>query len=464
MKVAIYCRVSTLEQANEGYSIGEQERKLKAFCDVNDWKKYEVFIDAGISGGTMNRPALNKMMDNISKFDLVLVYKLDRLTRSVKDLLDMLEVFEQNNVSFRSATEVYDTSNAMGRLFVTLVGAMAEWERATIRERMMMGRMAAFDSGNFVTNPPFYYDKVDNKLVPNEHVKVFKQLVRLVKKGYSTREIATKMNNSNIKVPTITNWNKTTVSRVLRNPVARGHTKFGDMIWKNTHEPTISEEEYQEIENMLHKRTIVSVQKHTSLFRGKLECPNCGRKLHLSAQTNRQFGKAYEVRRYNCSKCTRDPKVQNISFNESEVEKEFVKYMKNITLDKFEDKTKEQKEITIDIDKVMKRRARFQEAWADGMITDDEFRQRTQETDQLIEEYEKQQDIVDNQKSITAEQIKSIQNLFERAWEHELTTDEIKAAYVRETINQIHYEFIPRRKNKNGTVNTVKITDIDLKF
>lgn len=76
----------------------------------------------------------------------------------------------------------------------------------------------------------------------------------------------------------------------------------------------------------------------------------------------------------------------------------------------------------------------------------------------------KQQDVIDNQKTITAEQIKTIQNLFEKAWEHELATDEVKAAYVRETVNQIHYEFIPRRKNKNGTVNTVRITDIDLKF
>lgn len=464
MKVAIYCRVSTMEQVNEGYSIREQERKLKAFCDVNDWNKYEVFIDAGISGGSMDRPALNKMMDNISKFDLVLVYKLDRLTRSVRDLLDMLEVFEQNNVSFRSATEVYDTTNAMGRLFVTLVGAMAEWERATIRERMMMGRRAAFDAGNFVTNPPFYYDKVNNKLVPNEYVKVFNQLVALVKKGYSTREIATKMNNSKAKTPKITKWNKTTVSRALRNPVARGHTKFGDMFWKDTHEPIITEQEYKEVEDMLHKRTIVSTQKHIALFRGKLECPNCGRKLHLSAQTNRQNNKPYEVRRYNCSKCTRDPKVQNISFNEVEMEKEFVKYMNNLDLSNFEDTSNKEKEITIDIDKVMKRRARFQEAWADGMITDEEFKQRTKETDQLIQEYEQQQEMIDTDKAITADEIKVIKNLFKKSWQSDLMSNQLKSDYVREVVKQIHYEFIPKRKNKNGTVNTVRITDIDFKF
>ncbi len=84
------------------------------------------------------------MLNEIDNFDLVLVYKLDRLTRSVKDLLEILELFENKNVLFRSATEVYDTTSAMGRLFVTLVGAMAEWERTTIQERTAMGRRSYY--------------------------------------------------------------------------------------------------------------------------------------------------------------------------------------------------------------------------------------------------------------------------------------------------------------------------------
>lgn len=165
------CQVSTLEQKEHGYSIEEQERKLKSFCEINDWCISDVFIDAGFSGAKRERPELQRMMKDIKRFNLVLVYKLDRLTRNVRDLLDLLEIFEQNNVAFRSATEVYDTSTAMGRLFVTLVGAMAEWERETIRERVMMGKRAAIKQGMILTPPPFYYDRVDNTYIPNDYKK-----------------------------------------------------------------------------------------------------------------------------------------------------------------------------------------------------------------------------------------------------------------------------------------------------
>ena len=195
------CQVSTLEQKEHGYSIEEQERKLKSFCEINDWSVSDVFIDAGFSGAKRERPELQRMMNDIKRFDLILVYKLDRLTRNVRDLLDLLEIFEQNNVAFRSATEVYDTSTAMGRLFVTLVGAMAEWERETIRERVMMGKRAAIKQGMILTPPPFYYDRVDNTYIPNDYKKVVLWAYDEVLKGNSSKAIARKLNDSDIPPP-----------------------------------------------------------------------------------------------------------------------------------------------------------------------------------------------------------------------------------------------------------------------
>ncbi|WP_180529188.1 recombinase family protein, partial [Staphylococcus haemolyticus] len=164
------------------------------------------YIDAGYSGAKRDRPESQRLMNDINKIDLVLFYKLDRLTRNVRDLLDLLEIFEQNNVSFSSAKDVYDTTTAMGRLFVTLVGAMAEWERETIRERTQMGKLAALRKGIMLTTPPFYYDRVDNKFVPNKYKDVILWAYGEAMKGQSSNAIARKLNNSDIPPPNNTQW------------------------------------------------------------------------------------------------------------------------------------------------------------------------------------------------------------------------------------------------------------------
>lgn len=116
MRVAIYIRVSTEEQVKEGYSISAQKHKLKAFCIAQDWEVAGIYPDEGISAKDMNRPNLQRMLKDIEEglIDCVLVWRLDRLTRSVSDLYKILEKFEKYNCKFKSATEVFDTTSAMG--------------------------------------------------------------------------------------------------------------------------------------------------------------------------------------------------------------------------------------------------------------------------------------------------------------------------------------------------------------
>ena len=284
MKVAIYTRVSSQEQALHGHSIHEQKRKLISFCEINDWEQYEVFTDAGFSGGSTKRPALQNLFNKLDQFDLVLVYKLDRLTRNVRDLLEMLEQFEKHNSSFKSATEVFDTTTAIGKLFITIVGAMAEWERETIRERSLFGSRAAVESGKYIREVPFFYDNVDGKLVPNEHVKYIDFIVDKLKQGVSANEVA-RLLNAKKKPPKIKNWNRQTIIRLMKNPVLRGHTKYGDMFIENTHEPVISEDDYYRVINVIENRTHRSKTKHPAIFRGVLQCPQCHSKLHLYSGT-----------------------------------------------------------------------------------------------------------------------------------------------------------------------------------
>lgn len=458
MKVAIYCRVSTLEQANEGYSIAEQEKKLRAFCDINDWTVKDTYIDAGLSGAKRDRPELNRLINELDKIDLVLVYKLDRLTRSVKDLLEILDIFEKKDVAFRSATEIYDTSNAMGRLFVTLVGAMAEWERTTIQERTLMGRRAAANKGLAKTTPLFCYDREGDKFVPNEYTKVLRYAVDEVKKGTSIREITRRLNNSDIKAPQGKVWHKSVVTRALTSPVSRGHYVFGDIMVENTHEPIITDEEYNQIKSRLSDRTNSVVVKHHAIFRGKLSCPNCDGYLSMNTvKHSPKNGKEWYAKSYYCDRCKYNKDSWTLNISEAEVLKEFHKYLEQFDLNKYVVKEqKNQTRITVDIDKIMEQRKRYHKLFASGLMQEEELFELINETDVAIAQYEKEKANTVS-KEFDVSKIEKFKNLLLAGWEE--MTDEDKSDFIKMSIKKIHFKYV---KGVRGKVpNSLTIEDIE---
>ncbi|HBC4320316.1 TPA: recombinase family protein [Staphylococcus aureus] len=463
MKVAIYTRVSSAEQANEGYSIHEQKRKLISFCEVNDWDRYEVFSDPGVSGGSMKRPSLQKLFDRLEEFDLVLVYKLDRLTRNVRDLLEMLEVFEKNNIAFKSATELFDTTSAIGKLFITMVGAMAEWERETIRERSLIGARAAVRSGKYIKVQPFCYDLVDQKLKPNQYAEYIRFIVDKLLSGKSANEVV-RLLESKKKPPGITKWNRKTVLGWMRNPILRGHTKHGDLLIKNTHEPIISEDEHSKMLDIIDKRTHKSKTKHNSIFRGVIECPQCQNKLYLvSSIQKRANGGSYEVRRYSCDKCHRDNTVKNISFNESEIEREFINTLLKKGTDNFKISVPKKKSYDIEDNKVKinEQRANYTRSWSLGYIKDEEYFMLMDETENLLKDIEEKAKSHTDEK-LNEEQIRTVKNLLIKGFK--IATLEDKEDLITSSVDVIKFDFIPKEFNKNKTLNTVKINEIQFKF
>ena len=152
MIVGIYVRVSTIEQAKEGYSIGEQTERLQKYCEAHDWKIYKVYTDAGYSGKDTNRPALQNLIKDVKagKLNMVLVYKLDRLSRAQKDTLMLIEdVFLKNNADFISMQENFDTSTPFGRAMIGILAVFAQLEREQIKERMKMGKDARAKEGKY---------------------------------------------------------------------------------------------------------------------------------------------------------------------------------------------------------------------------------------------------------------------------------------------------------------------------
>ena len=142
-RVFIYVRVSTVQQAEEGYSIPQQIERLTKYCEAMGWQVVKVYVDDGHSGGSMERPGLQQMFKDIEKghADLVLVDKLDRLSRSQFDTLYMIQkVFDPQNVAFVSRAEAFDTSTAFGKAMVGILAVFAELERSRIKERMIDGK------------------------------------------------------------------------------------------------------------------------------------------------------------------------------------------------------------------------------------------------------------------------------------------------------------------------------------
>ncbi|MCD8020155.1 MAG: recombinase family protein [Clostridiales bacterium] len=166
---ACYVRVST-ENQRENYSIAEQTARLKAFCQAKDITIGNFFTDSGYSGGNVHRPALQKMLSSLKDFDTVIVYKLDRLSRSQKDTLRLSEDYVlAQNINFISVCENFDTSTPFGRATIGLLSIFAQLEKDQITERFTMGRIGRAKNGYYHGGPhaPTGYDYVDGRLVIN---------------------------------------------------------------------------------------------------------------------------------------------------------------------------------------------------------------------------------------------------------------------------------------------------------
>lgn len=285
-KVAIYVRVSTQEQAVEGYSISEQIDRLTKFCEAHSWKIYKVYTDPGFSGGNMNRPSLQKLFADCTqkRFDTVLVYKLDRLSRSQKDTLYIIEdLFLTNHVDFISMSENFDTSTPFGRAMIGILSVFAQLEREQIKERMAMGREGRAKQGKWHGggNVPIGYDFINDYLIPNEYEAAqVKQIFDLAIRGYSYSDIARSMSGYTTKYgPYKVGYN--TISLILQNPIYIGKIKTNTGYINGIHEPLIDETTFNEVQKKVTQIAEYYKKEHTGHYGQYLlselcRCASCG--------------------------------------------------------------------------------------------------------------------------------------------------------------------------------------------
>lgn len=196
MNVFGYCRVSTSIQVEEGYSLEEQKSRIEAYCKGMGWNLLKVYVDAGESGAKADRPALQEMIRNIKMVDKVVVYKLDRLSRSQKDTLYLIEdVFLKNNVEFVSMTENLDTSSPFGKAMIGILAVFVQLEREQIRDRMMMGKDARAKEGRvaYSFRTPIGYKYVNGELLVDDDADQVREVYNLCLRGKSFGDIAKTM-------------------------------------------------------------------------------------------------------------------------------------------------------------------------------------------------------------------------------------------------------------------------------
>lgn len=233
LRVAIYSRVSTEEQAKEGLSVEAQIDKCKSFCDARDWDIFKIYKDAGYSAGTLNRPALELLLRDAddSRFDIILVYKIDRFSRNLKDLILVLDDLKSKKINFTSVTEQIDTTSAMGEAFFQIIGVFAQLERGMVKERVELSFERKIKFGEALFRAPFGYTYRNKKLVPDpEDAPKVKEIFEMWTKGISYKEISVKFN-----IP------PSTFYKIIKNPIYFGKIKYRDIFYKGSHKSLIDE-------------------------------------------------------------------------------------------------------------------------------------------------------------------------------------------------------------------------------
>ena len=327
-KVAgLYIRVSTEDQAREGFSLPEQEKRLRAMCEYKGYEIYKVYEDAGISAKTGNsRPGFEELLQDIrdKKCNTIVVLKLDRLTRSVFDWQKIIRFLEENDAYLDCANDDINTTNANGKMISRILTSVSQNEIERTSERTKFGMVGAIKEGHIPHKAPFGYKHVNKKLIPNEATK--DQVIRIFNLYYQGNSYQTISNLYNKeKVFGKTNWKDSTILKIIENPIYKGDFIHGKRTKNPTYyedvvEPLISKELWEECQVQKKKNSRNYKRNEDYLFLQKLKCPHCNRILAGKA-TRKKNGSIYYY--YYCHDC-------KINIKETDIEKEFDNFIEDI--------------------------------------------------------------------------------------------------------------------------------------
>ena len=311
MRCAIYTRKSTEEGLDQEFNTLHAQRECgEAYAKCQSWTVIETqYDDGGFSGGNIDRPALRRLLTDIEagKIDCVVVYKVDRLSRSLLDFGRLMEVFDKHNVAFVAVTQRIDTSTSMGRLMLNVLLSFAQFEREIIAERTRDKIAASRRKGKYTGGRPVLgYSVVDTKLVVDEveakqvqeifqlyldHRSLIAVATELNLRGWLTKSWTTRKGTLNPGLP----FNKTNLHKLLTNPLYVGKVKYKTELHKGEHQPLIDEALWSGVQKQLSLNGTTGGakvrNKFGALLKGLLYCSVCKRAMSPSHCTkgNRRY-------------------------------------------------------------------------------------------------------------------------------------------------------------------------------
>lgn len=399
-KAGLYIRVSTPEQEKNGYSLNAQEEKLKSFALAKDYEVTKVYRDGGFSGAKLERPAMLEMIDDIenNKLDLVLVYKLDRLSRSQKNTMYLIEdVFLKNNVDFISMQESFDTTTSFGRAMIGILSVFAQLERDNIRERMTLGRMERIKRGFYMGGGKvsfgYRYNQESNMLeIDGGEAMAVKRMFELFLAGNSIYSLINTLKNE------FPQYEKTfydaSVRRRLANEHYIGNSQYDGKIYVNTHEPIIDDLTFNQAQLMLSTRSHGNAFKHKYLFSGMITCQKCGKSYNGFESVCGKYSNKY----YRCSSTTYKFKKKNgwectgKRFRCDDVDKYILDKIKSIATDQVVSKKSKSTSLPIkkEIDKLKAQQAKLLDLYLDDRIDTIVLDEKSKHIKDLLEKLNKQ--------------------------------------------------------------------------
>ena len=393
-KVAgLYIRVSTEDQAREGFSLPEQEKRLRAMCEYKGYEIYKLYKDAGISAKDMNRPAFEELLQDIreKKCNTIVVLKLDRLTRSVYDMEFIMKFLEENDAYLDCANEEINTTNSGGKMVARLLTTVSQNEIERTSERTKFGLAGAIKEGHIPGKNPLGYKRDGKKLVVDPLTKdIVKRIYSLYFEGKSYSNIATIYNQEEVLGKT--NWRDTGILRIISNEIYKGDFVSGKtfnkpVYYENVVEPIVSKELWENCQVQKKKNQKSYMRTQTYIFLQKLKCPKCGRILAGGASHKLKSDKWYFY--YRCEDCKNNIKEEVIETSVKTLLADILEYdnvVNEFFLPVLKSKLNDPKEqYEKELKSLNNKKERIRKAYIDSVFTAEEYKQESKTIDSQIE-------------------------------------------------------------------------------